>query len=792
MSDNANPVDQNDQNPIMFFPFIGLKEGVIFPDTEAVLTFGRPASINGIKEAAKQELPVCFVSQRDAKATASNIEDYYSIGTICKILKTLPVNDELHAIVKGVTRVKILQVESREGQLWAEVQYAPQELSDSPKVTALTNHAISEIKKAIELGKSNLDPGVFMKIIGNSDPNQLTNQISSVLQIKNEDKQKLIEEEDLEKRLNLINSHLTEEIKILELEKKIANKTQKRFDESMKEAVLRERMRTIQKELGEGGEEDEIKELRVKLKKANLPKEIFAKTKKELDRLAKLSIHNPETSYLRTWIETITELPWTKTTKSNYSLEKAEAILNEDHYGLEKVKERILEYIAVLKLRSEKIKSLKKHSANPPTILCFVGPPGVGKTSVGKSIAKAIGRKFVKMSLGGVKDEAEIRGHRRTYVGALPGRIIQCIKDSGVINPVFMLDEIDKIGADFRGDPSSALLEALDPEQNFAFQDHYLDVPYDLSQVLFITTANVLDTIPHALRDRLEVIEFSGYTEEEKFHIAKKYLLKKQSEAHALSNKDYKISDKVLKYVVNRYTREAGVRNLERQIASLMRKIAKIKASDKKMPITLNKTRIGKFLGPIIYTETLAEETDQVGLVTGLAYTKVGGDILFIEVATMPGQGKITLTGQLGDVMKESAKAAYSYVRSHADALGLKADKLSKSDLHIHVPEGAVPKDGPSAGLALTTALISAFSGKPVRKDLAMTGEVTLRGRALAIGGVREKVTAAHRAGIKEVILPKDNEKNLVDIPDSVRKSLKFHFVNNMEDVAKIAFVSSK
>ncbi|HEX9007910.1 MAG TPA: endopeptidase La, partial [Patescibacteria group bacterium] len=620
MADNTA---QNDQNQILFFPFIGLKEGVIFPDTEAVLTFGRPASINGITEAARHNQDVCFVSQKDSKANATSAEDYYQVGTVCKILKTLPVNDELHAIVKGVSRVRIEQLESRDGQLWAQVTELQEDNQETPETTALTNHAVSEIKKAIELGKSNLDPGVFLKIVNNSEPLQISHQIAAVLNIKNEEKQKLLEEDSLYKRLMDITKHITEEIKILELEKKIANKTQKSFDESMKEAVLRERMKTIQKELGEGGEEEEVKELRMKLKKANLPKDIYQKTHKELERLAKLSIHNPETSYLRTWIETILELPWNESSKSNYSLTKAEKILDEDHYGLEKVKERILEYIAVLKLKSEQVASTKKHVVNPPTILCFVGPPGVGKTSVGRSIAKAIGRKFVKMSLGGVKDEAEIRGHRRTYVGAMPGRIIQSIKEAGVNNPVFMLDEIDKVGADFRGDPSSALLEALDPEQNYAFQDHYLDIPYDLSKVLFITTANVLDTIPHALRDRLEIIEFSGYTEEEKFHIAKKYLIKKQSEAHALDLKDFKLSSSVLHFIVQHYTREAGVRNLERQIAALMRKVAKKKAAGHELPIDLTKDKVSEYLGPIIFNQTLAEETDQVGLVTGLAYTKV-------------------------------------------------------------------------------------------------------------------------------------------------------------------------
>lgn len=769
-------------------PFIGLKEGVIFPDTEAVLTFGRPASITGIHEAYENDQEVCFVSQIDPKSSPLGLGDYYSIGTICKIIKTLPVNDELHAIVRGLFRVKIIDLEQRDGRTWSVVEVVDETFDTSNAVQAMANRAVSEIRRAAELGKANVEQGVLTKILISSDPLLIANQISAVINVKNEEKQKLLEENSLESRLKFICDRLNDEIKILELEKKIENKTQKRFDESMKEAVLRERMRAIQKELGDGGEEDEIRELKIKLKKADIPKDTRTKLGKELDRLAKLSLHNPETSYLRTWIEIALELPWGKYSKSTYSLDKAERILNQDHYGLEKVKERILEYIAVLKLKGDQSKGTKKHTPVPPTILCFAGPPGVGKTSVGRSIAKAIGRKFVKMSLGGLKDEAEIRGHRRTYVGAMPGRIIQSIKDSGVNNPVFMLDEIDKIGADFRGDPSSALLEALDPEQNFAFQDHYLDIPYDLSQVLFITTANVLDTIPPALRDRLEVIEFSGYTEEEKFHIAKKYLLKKQAEVNALEPKDVALNSPMLRYLVRFYTREAGVRNLERQIASIMRKAAKVKASGKELPIIVTKELIHKYLGPIMYSHTLAEDTDQVGLVTGLAYTKVGGDILFIEVAIMPGGGKITLTGQLGDVMKESAKAAYSYVRSHCHELGIHEEKIAKSDIHVHVPEGAVPKDGPSAGLAITTAIISAFTKKPVKKDLAMTGEVTLRGRALEIGGVREKVVAAHRAGIKEVILPKENEKNLVDLPEKVKKDLKFHFANNMDDVVKIVF----
>ena len=583
-----------------------------------------------------------------------------------------------------------------------------------------------------------------------------------------------------------ISECLFEEVKILQIERKISDKTQKKFDNNMKEAVLRERMRTIQKELGELEEDTDIKELREKIKVANLPEMVLEKTNKEVERLAKLSIHNPETGYVRSWIETIVELPWNKSDESNLDLTHAEKILNQDHYGLEKVKERILEYIAVLKLKSAQKKSDGK---SIPIILCFVGPPGVGKTSVGKSIAHALGRKFVKMSLGGMRDEAEIRGHRRTYVGAMPGRVIQLIKDADTNNPVFMLDEIDKVGNDFRGDPSSALLEVLDPEQNATFQDHYLDLPFDLSHVVFITTANVLDTIPPALRDRLEVIEFTGYTEVEKLNIGQKYLLEKELVNNALTKEDIIINTATLKSIIKYYTREAGVRNFDRLIATVMRKAAMKKAKSKNFKkFALTPKELSRALGPKRFTHTLAEKSDQVGIATGLAYTQAGGDILFIEVVTMPGKGNITLTGQLGNVMKESAKAALSYVKSHAKELGLDSRVINRSDIHIHVPEGAVPKDGPSAGLAITTAIISAFGKRPTRRDLAMTGEVTLRGRALEIGGMKEKIIAAHRAGIKHVILPKDNEKNLVDIPKKVQKDLKFHFVAGMDDVIKIAF----
>lgn len=775
-------------NSIKITTLVPLREGVIFPQTEAVLTFGRPTSISGVTQATENNSKICFVSQKNPKVKNPGPNDIYSIGTICRVVKTLPVNNELHAIVKGLSRVKIHNVEKQDDKLVAAVSDLPDVVKDSEELKALTNHITNEIKKAINLGKQNVEVSMFMRIIGGADPVELSHQISSVLSIKNIERQKLLEETSLLKRLKMISDYLSKETQVLEIEQNIATKTQKKFDKDMREAVLRERLKTIQKELGEGEEDSDIEELKLKLRSAKMPKEAHEKTEKELKRLAGLSVHNPETGYIRTWIETMVELPWQKTSKSQVSLSHAEKVLNQDHFGLEKVKERILENIAVLKLKS--MKKSKKGSLTTPTILCFVGPPGVGKTSVGRSIAKALGRDFARVSLGGVRDEAEIRGHRRTYVGAMPGRIIQAIKDAGTSNPVFMLDEIDKIGADYRGDPSAALLEVLDPEQNSTFMDHYLDTPFDLSKVLFVTTANILDTIPPALRDRLEIIEFSGYTEEEKLGIAKNHLLSKEIESNGLDKSDIVFGDGALKDIIQHYTREAGVRNLERQIATVLRKTAKKIASKDNIrkPIPITPAMVDKMLGPNRFSHTLAEEEDGIGISTGLAYTQVGGDILFIEVALMPGKGQITLTGQLGDVMKESAKAAFSYVRSHIKELGIDPKVAQNSDIHIHVPEGAVPKDGPSAGLAITTALISAFTKKPTKRYIAMTGEVTLRGRALEIGGVKEKVIAAHRAGIKEVILPKDNKKSLVDVPAKVKNDLKFHFVSNMEEVVKIVF----
>jgi len=550
----------------------------------------------------------------------------------------------------------------------------------------------------------------------------------------------------------------------------------------MRNAVLRERLKTIQKELGDKTEDKETREYQKKIKAAKMPAEVAKKARKELERLAKMHSFNPEAGYIRTYLDWLTDLPWGKKTPNNVSVVHAKKVLEKDHYGLKEVKERILEYLAVMKLKAG-----KKSAENGPTILCFVGPPGVGKTSMGRSIARALGRKFVHLSLGGIRDEAEIRGHRRTYVGAMPGRIIQGIKNAQTKNPVFMLDEIDKVGADFRGDPSAALLEALDPEQNNQFSDHYLEVPFDLSQVMFITTANVLDTIPAALRDRLEIIRFSGYTYDEKLQIAKKFLFKKTLKANGLKPGQIEIPSLVLKRLIQRYTREAGVRNLEREISKIMRKAARQIAEGKKKKVKVTLKALVSFLGPYKYTATLAEKKDEVGTATGLAWTQAGGEILFIEVALMPGKGGLILTGHLGEVMKESCKAALSYVRSHWQELGIEKNITKKLDIHVHVPEGAVPKDGPSAGIAIATALTSALTKKKVKKEVGMTGEITLRGQVLEIGGVKEKVIAAHQAGLKEIILPKDNKKDLVEVPEKIRKTFKFHFVSSLNQALKKA-----
>ncbi len=757
-------------------PIIPIRDGIIFPSTDSVLTFGRPKSLAALESAFQQERIVCFALQKNARLNDPSPEDLYEIGTLSRIERMIRTDGEINAQVKGIARVKIISYERHDSYFMAKVVEIPDEAEETEEVKALCNHLTGEFRKAMNFGKS-ADFLLFMNIMSENSPAQLSDLVASALELKPQERQEILEMSNVKARLQKLTDLLAKELKILELERRIASKTQERFEKGAREAMLRERLRTIEEELGEKEDGSENKVLLSKIKAAKMPEEVEEKAKKELAKLQNMNQFNPEAGYIRNYLDLMVSLPWSVESKDNTVIKTAEKILDEDHYGLKKAKERIVEYLAVHKL-SGKMKG---------PILCFVGPPGVGKTSIGKSIARALGRKFVRVSLGGIRDEAEIRGHRRTYVGALPGRIIQGIKDAGTKNPVVMLDEIDKVGSDYRGDPSSALLEALDPEQNSQFSDHYLEVPFDLSNVMFITTANVLDTIPPALRDRLEIISFAGYTHDEKFKIARDFLIKKQLENHGLSDKKVEITDEALKFTIQHYTREAGVRNFERKIASVLRKIAKKVAEGDKAKIVVKEADVKKYLGPITFMATMAEKKDEIGMSTGLAWTEAGGDILFIEVALMPGKGQLILTGQLGDVMKESCQAAMSYIRAKATKLGLAENFYQKLDVHVHVPEGAVPKDGPSAGLAITTAIVSALTKIPVNRKLAMTGEVTLRGRALEIGGVKEKVIAAHRAGIKTVLLPKENEKDLEDVPKEVLKDLKFKFVTHMDEVLELA-----
>lgn len=782
----------------LVLPIVPIREGVLFPSTESVLTFGRPISTRAINAASKGQNLVVLVTQKKAEHQEPKPTDLFTIGTLASVERTLSGDDQLNALVRGIGRVKILRYVKTEPYLVAQVIKLEDQNERSDEQRALAVHLQKEFRRAIHMGKP-VEFLNFMKLMSGVTDGELVDQIASTLTIKTLEKQLLLETLSVTGRLRKVTEHLAHEMKVLEIEKDVTHKTQAKFDKHMRESVLRERLRTIQKELGELDEDEEVlAEYELKLKKAKLTGDVRDKVIKEIKRLKQMSVNNPEAGYVRTWLDTVFELPWHSYSKDRVDLKQASDILNANHHALKDVKDRILEYIAVMQLKQRggssagESSQTSKGSGKPkkdrhvPTILCFVGPPGVGKTSIGKSIAEALGRKFTKVSLGGVRDEAEIRGHRRTYVGAMPGRIIAGLKQAKTKNPVFMLDEIDKLGSDFRGDPSSALLETLDPEQNSTFEDHYLDMPFDLSQVIFITTANTLDTIPAALRDRLEIIRYSGYTQEEKFQIAKNYLIKKTLKANGLKATQFALPDELLRVIIERYTREAGVRGLEKVLSKIMRKAARdIVTTGKKISLTTAKLKT--YLGPEPFDVTLTEQQDEVGLATGLAWTSVGGDVLFIEVALTPGKGLVKLTGQLGDVMKESAQAAFTYVKAHATELGIEPEKLNTIDVHVHIPEGAVPKDGPSAGITLTTAIISAFTNRPVRREIAMTGEVTLRGRVLRIGGLKEKSIAAHRAGSKIVIIPKDNARDLVDIPDSVKAEVTFKPVATIDEVLAIA-----
>lgn len=765
-------------------PMAPLRETVIFPGNNVPIISGREKSKLALDAAWETNRLIVFVTQKNERIDDPQPKDLYQVGTVCLIKRVVKVDSEYQLSAEGISRVFIKEFAQTEPYLMVDIEEIPELYERTEETEALMRTVKDQLRRFLELGGNPLlDPSGLANwslISQNDDPNNLVNSICQMIEFKTIDKQQVLEMVSAIDRLRRVSELLAKEVRILEISQKISSHTQERVSRMTKEAILREQMKSIEEELGETGENQEIREFELKIRKAGMPKDVREKATKELSRLAKMSSFNPEAAYIRNYLEWLTDLPWKKADKTKIDMKKASVVLDEDHYGLKKVKERVLEYLAVYKLAG------KIHGP----ILCFAGPPGTGKTSIGKSIAKSLNRKFVKVSLGGIRDEAEIRGHRRTYVGSMPGRIIQSVTQAGTTNPVFMLDEIDKIGADYRGDPSAALLEALDPEQNNQFSDHYLEVPYDLSNVMFITTANMLDTIPPALRDRLEIITYPGYTTEEKYHIAKNYLIPKVTESHGLKKIKVDITDEAVYFLIESYTREAGVRGLERELSAVVRKIArKVAEGEVKKSFTVTPDEIKKLLGPVKFIPQLAEIENMVGTSTGLAVTQVGGDILFIEVTLMPGKGGVIITGQLGDVMKESAQAAVSYVRANWRKLGLQEKFFHKVDVHVHVPEGAVPKDGPSAGTALTTAIVSAFSKVPVRKDVAMTGEVTLRGRVLEIGGLKEKVLAAHRAGIKTVIAPHNNEKDLEDIPANVVKDLDFHFVKHMDEVLEVALV---
>jgi len=759
-------------------PLIALKNTVLFPKVVIPLIVQRPKSVAALEDAITHERLVFFVTQKNIEDNIGQ-KDVFTTGTIGRIVSVFKLPDGSSKIdVEGLVRAEITDFVSEEPFFKVKAQPFNMILRNNLEEKAFLRRAIEQFRTISEARSfPTILPEIIYMMLQLKDTEQILSLMAVNLNLGIDDQQKILELESAIDALREMNVYLVREMEIMEAEKIVTKETKKQIGKMQKELFLREQLKSIEKELGVEDEKDDIDTLRSKIISAGMPKDVQEKAMKELNRLSKMPPFNPEVSYLRTYLDLLTELPWSKKTKEKIDLKEAEKILNEDHYGLNKVKERILEYLAVQK----QVGKLKG------PILCLVGPPGTGKTSIGQSIARALGRKFVRVSLGGLKDEAEIRGHRRTYVGAMPGRIIQGINNSKVVNPVFMLDEIDKIGMDFRGDPSSALLEALDPQQNNSFSDHYLEVPYDLSDVMFITTANILDTIPPALRDRLEIIEFPGYSEAEKFHIAKNFLLSKLFKDHGLNKKALVFNDSAIEDIIRKHTREAGVRELERQLASVIRKVTrKLVESRSSKQVVVTKDDVHKYLGPIKYSHEMAETKDEIGRATGLAWTAMGGELLPIEVTKMPGRGKLILTGQLGTVMKESAQASLSFARDYASKRGVKED-FTKDDIHIHVPSGGIKKDGPSAGIAMTSALVSLFLKKPFKKEVCMTGEVTLRGKVLEIGGLKEKVLAAHRAGLKTVILPIDNKKDLEDIPKEVKKDLKFVFVKTMDEVLRVA-----
>lgn len=762
-------------------PLLPLRDIVVFPHMVVPLFVGRQRSIKALEEATQKQSPIFLSSQKDAKTNEPSEEDIFKIGTLGTVVQMLKLPDgTVKVLIEGKKRAQVARFVNNPDFFLVEVEDAPEVIERNTEIEALTREVHSTFENYVKL-KKKIPPEMVMSVSSIDDAGRLADTIVAHLGIKLADRQNLLETFNASERLEKVLAHMRAEIEILEVERRIRSRVKKQMERSQKEYYLNEQMRAIQKELGEKDEfKNEIQEIEEKIKQKKLSAEAKDKVEKELKKLKMMSPMSAEATVVRNYIDWILSLPWSEFTDDKLDINEAEKVLEEDHYGLEKVKERILEYLAVQSLVG-KIKG---------PILCLVGPPGVGKTSLGRSIARSTGRKFVRVSLGGVRDEAEIRGHRRTYIGALPGKIIQSMKKAGSSNPVFLMDEIDKMSTDFRGDPSSALLEVLDPEQNTSFNDHYLDLDYDLSKVMFITTANTLDRIPRPLQDRMEIIRIAGYTELEKLSIAKKYLLEKQKESNGLTPDNVVFTDNALLGVIRHYTKEAGVRGLEREISAICRKVAvEVVKKDRNAHTQISSKSLHKYLGPIRFRYGKADEEHKIGVTTGLAWTELGGELLATEVTIMPGKGQLIITGKLGDVMQESARAAMSYVRSRATELGLDKDFYQKIDVHIHVPEGAIPKDGPSAGITMATSLVSALVRIPVRSDLAMTGEITLRGSVLPIGGLKEKVLAAHRAGIKRVLIPAENEKDIEEIPATVLKTVELEMVSHVDDVLKKALV---
>lgn len=764
-------------------PILPIKGTIVFPLIIVPLVAVKERAIKLIDDALAGDKILGLIAQKKQKKEVPGKDDIYRIGTASTIAKMLRFPDgSLRLLVQGLARIKVTEFTQEEPYLKAKVEIIKEHWKRGVKVEALMRNTISMFQKLIELSP-HLPEELEAIVINIEEPGRLADFIVANLNFEIEDKQKILEALNPIERLQKLTPILMKEINILEIGAKIRSEVKSEIDEDQRKFYLREQLKAIQKELGEKDERTiEIEELKKKIKKAKMPKDVEKVAMKELDRLGIIPVQAAEYHVIRTYLDWLVNLPWVKETKDNLDIKQVEKVLNEDHYNLEDVKERIIEFLAVRKL--------KKDTKGP--ILCFIGPPGVGKTSLGKSIARALGRRFVRFSLGGIRDEAEIRGHRRTYVAALPGRIIQGIKHAGSKNPVFMLDEVDKIGIDFRGDPAAALLEVLDPEQNNSFSDHYLEVPFDLSKVMFITTGNIIDPIPPALKDRMEIIRLPGYIIQEKLEIAKNFLMPRQVKENGLGKKFIKFTDDAIFEIINDYTREAGVRNLERSIGSICRKVAKKVAEGQKTLTIVKKGNVKEYLGPEKYYSEIAERTGEVGIATGLAWTMAGGEILFVEATKMRGKKSLTLTGQMGDVMQESAEASLSYIRANAKKLGIDENFYEKYDIHIHIPEGAIPKDGPSAGITMSVALASLLTGKPVKPYIAMTGEITLRGKILPIGGVKEKVMAAKRAGIKEVLLPEKNRNNLKEISDNVKSGVKFIFVDQIDDAIKEALEEVK